>query len=299
MPSETQIEWPQGQPLFEVNWRGISESLAGNGVIGNTDLEVTATATNMEIQVASGDALYTGTKHTLASADTHTLTAADANDDRWDTVYFDTATDSSGVRDGTAASNPVPPDIQGDEILLAIVYVPAGATDVPDSDILNWRTPEQQAGHIRVIDSSGHFSNSDVESVLDELASPDVDEYSSSLSGVVQGMDSGNVYSTTIPDGGTLRILQAGLMLSDGQAAPSGLDLVIATLDGAGGGTRQSIVIQGDGALKLDQTGSPLDSYTNNSGGSQEVAIMIDNGFFNSGTGSDKDAYATVRGEVV
>lgn len=170
MPSAPRFDAPQGMPLHDVMFRGISESLAGNGVVSNTDLEVTATATDLEIQVAAGTYFYLATEYTLGAAETHTLTAGDGTYDRWDTVYFDTATSSSDVREGTAEQYPSPPDIQSDEVLLAIIYVPSGATDVPDSDILNWRAKfSNEAEEVHYDDSTGVYGISNVDAALDEL----------------------------------------------------------------------------------------------------------------------------------
>lgn len=170
MPSAAKIQWPQGQPLFEVQWRAVAESLAGNGVVSASDLEVTATANDLEIQVAAGDAFYVGVTYTLGSASAFTLSAGDGTYDRWDTVYFDTATSSAGVREGTPAASPEPPDVQGDELLLAIVYVPQNATDVPDADVLNWRAQfSNEAEAIHYDDNPGVYPGNDVEAALDEL----------------------------------------------------------------------------------------------------------------------------------
>lgn len=170
MPTAPQLDWPQGQPLFEVQWRAVSESLAGNGVVGASDLEVTATATDLEIQVAAGTVFYLATEYSIGAAETHTLSAGDGTYDRWDTVYFDTSTGSTGVREGTPAADPEPPDIQSDELLLAIVYVPQNATDVPDSSVLNWRAQfSNEAEETHYDDTTGTYGVSDVASALDEL----------------------------------------------------------------------------------------------------------------------------------
>jgi len=170
MPSAPKFQAPQGTPLHSVQFRAISESLAGNGVLNATDLEVTATATDLEIEVAAGTYFYVATEHTLSNAETHTLSAGDGTYDRWDTVYFDTATQSSGVRDGTAEQNPSPPDIQGDEALLAIISVPSEATDVADSDILNWRAQfSNEAEETHYDDSTGEYGVNQVDAALNEL----------------------------------------------------------------------------------------------------------------------------------
>jgi hypothetical protein len=170
VPSAPEFEAPQGTPFHSVQLRAISESLAGNGVVANGDLEVTATATDLEIQVAAGTYFYIATNYTLGAAETHTLSAGDGTNDRWDTVYFDTATQTSGVREGTPAQNPVAPDIQNDEALLAVIYVPSGATDVPDSDILNWRAKfSNEAEEVHYNDTPGVYPGNSVEDALDEL----------------------------------------------------------------------------------------------------------------------------------
>ena len=170
MPTAAKIQWPQGQPLFQVQWRAVAESLAGNGVRSASDLEVTATATDLEIQVAAGTAFYLASESVLGAAETHTLTAGDGTYDRWDTVYFDTATNSSGVREGTPEASPEPPDVQGDELLLAVVYVPQGATDVPDEDVLNWRAQfSNEAEEIHYNDTTGVYGIDSVAEALNEL----------------------------------------------------------------------------------------------------------------------------------
>jgi hypothetical protein len=170
MPTAEPVEWPQGTPLFEAMWRAVTESLAGNGIESNGDLEVTATANALEIEVAAGTLFYAGTDYQLGSASTVTLSSGDGTHDRWDTVYLDTATTSVGVRGGTPAADPEPPDVSGDEALLAVVYVPQNATDVPSSDIYNWRAQfSNKADKTQYADSTGVYSVSTVAAALDEL----------------------------------------------------------------------------------------------------------------------------------
>lgn len=169
MPEADKIQWPQGEPQFENHWRAITEALAGNGVVGNGDFEVTATVNDMEIEVSTGTAFYTGSTYSLTATESHTLSSADSTNDRWDTVYFDTSTATSGVRDGIAEVNPEPPDIQGDEILLATVYVPATATDIPDAQILNWRTHSNDADTTYLKDSANDYNGETVEEAFTQV----------------------------------------------------------------------------------------------------------------------------------
>lgn len=121
-----------------------------------------------------------------------------------------------------------------------------------------------------------------------------------SASGIIESGNSATLIIVSLDDGKKLNISEATLILSDGQPSPTDLNLIIATLDGAGNGTQQSTIINGDGSTHyVDMDGDPYDSYTNNSGGNQTVGILIDNGQFGSGTGSTQDCVAEVEYEKI
>lgn len=169
MPSADAFEAPQGHPLHGVMLRAITEGLAGNGILNNGDLEVTATANALELNVAGGTVYYVASEYNTAGG-TLQLSQGDATYDRWDTVYFDTGTSSIGVHEGTPAQYPEPPDIAGGELLLAVVYVAQDATDVTDSDILNWRAKfSNEAEEVHFNDSTGAYGVNDVEAALDTI----------------------------------------------------------------------------------------------------------------------------------
>jgi len=172
MPEADQLEWPQGEPLFETNWRAVSEGLIGNGVQDPGDFEVTGTSNNRETQIAAGTAFYQASETSLGSSTTKTHSTGDGSDDRWDILVWDTATSSVVLREGTADPTPEPPDIQGDEILLALVYVPQNF-DAPFSDtdhIFNWRGfYSNEAEHVHFDDATGDYGVSNVEAALDAI----------------------------------------------------------------------------------------------------------------------------------
>lgn len=528
MPSAPKLEAPQGQPLFDVQFRAISESLAGNGVLTNSDLEVTDGTNALEIDVASGTLYYVATEYTYAGASpAATLSGGDATYDRWDTIAFDTGTSSVVVHEGTPAQYPEPPDISGGEVLLAIVYVASGATDIGSGDILNWRAKfSNESEEVHYDDSTGVYGVDNVDAALDELqeaaqitaypldiatdteasqyplanfdlanstitvnagnalsttnagiglggsatidivtdgiqtdeldlsitptwtgahtfdaaqvwqevttpstpgagynrayfksddflhvlasdgterrvgthlvtasvsanyttagedaifvdpsgtggvtitlASADVqdgfgtmimdagqsaganpitiategtetidggsskviDNDSSQLrletdgtnwysaggaasvgvdtshfdkdeTGTVNTGNVGLTWFTNVPDGKTIKILQAGLLLDTLEPAPSGLDLIIYTGDNAGGATKRATVLSGDGATVYDdQTGDPLASWTNSTGGALTTAVGVDNGNFNTGSGANQDIGVSYMGLV-
>jgi len=199
MPEAPKLEAPQGWPLHHVQFRAISEGLSGNGILSNTDFEVTAGTNALEIDIASGTMYYQGTEYDYAGeSPAVTLTQGDGTYDRWDTIAFDTATPDVVKHKGAPSSTPEPPDISGGEVLLAIVYVPAGATDIDNSNILNWRSRAiAQASRIQYDDSPGVYNVTDVDAALDEL------QEAAQLKGYPLGsgdLDSGAVTTSEIAD---------------------------------------------------------------------------------------------------
>lgn len=296
----TRVEWPQGQPLFEAHVQTVADSLSGNGIVADDDFKVTATSNAREIRIDGGDAFHDGTTYS-ATAATKTLSSGDATYDRWDSVVFETNSSSIKVREGTAEQYPEAPIPTKSQLLLATIYVPSGASDVPDSNILNWRTHSSDADNTYVKDSAGNYASDTVEGALEEAASAGVnnERVIADEAGAVSNGNAAVIHLTSVPDGGTLEFTQCYLTLADGQPAPSGCDLIIATLANDGTGTSQTTLISGDGATVYDdQTGSPVGSYSNASGSAQTVALMVDNGNFNAGSGSDQDVAAGGIGEV-
>jgi hypothetical protein len=117
-------------------------------------------------------------------------------------------------------------------------------------------------------------------------------------SGDVPAGETGVLWMSSVPDGQTLSVTQGGLISGDGTAAPSDFDLIIVTFDNSGGANKRGTIIAGDGAVKDDLTGSPLASYSNSSGGAKTVAIVVDNGNFNTGTGSSQSFMASTIGSI-
>ena len=275
MPSAPKLEAPQGQPLHDVQFRAISESLAGNGVLTNSDLEVTDGTNALEIDVASGTVYYVATEYTYAGASpAATLSSGDATYDRWDTIAFDTGTSSVVVHEGTPAQYPEPPDISGGEVLLAIVFVASGATDIGSSDILNWRAKfSNESEEVHYDDSTGYWGADNVESVLDAAPSEFVQrDYAT---------NSGALVLTDMPVDGNA---SAGTEQSFAWAIDS-LELlkVYAESDGSGGIQNAMVRLENSG-LQIGEPGVDnqfeLTNYTvDNSGNTIEAAW----GFYGGG----------------
>lgn len=150
MPEADTFEAPQGSTFFGRYLESITEAFVGNGITNDGDAEVTADPNvDMEIAVAAATELAYGGQTYNLSGDTFTLsdgpttTTNGEPDRRVDMVAFDsTANSGSGgyvVSEGSAGPNPEPPATPADGILLALVTIPNGATNIQDGNVLNWR----------------------------------------------------------------------------------------------------------------------------------------------------------------
>ena len=120
-------------------------------------------------------------------------------------------------------------------------------------------------------------------------------ETHASNTGTVEAGNCANVMTTELADGETISFDYASFVSANGTAVDQGCDLILATLDNSGGGTVQTTILSGDGSTIHDeQTGNPLMNYSNTSGSPQTVMVGVDNGHFNSGSGTDQDVHVTI-----
>lgn len=144
MPTTPDID-ANGAPIFEVQLQALTEGINGNGVQDKTDLTVTAGSGDLELDISSGTAVYDGATSSLGATTTVTLSSGDATNDRWDTVVYDVGAGSVVVREGAPDQYPSAPNLQGDDVLLAVVSVEAEATAITTSDIYNWRVVRKES----------------------------------------------------------------------------------------------------------------------------------------------------------
>lgn len=105
-----------------------------------------------------------------------------------------------------------------------------------------------------------------------------------SETGTVVSGNAGMVFQTTLADTETLTVSQASLVAEDGTAVASGVDLIIADITN---GVSEAAIISGDGTTVYSDVTSGT-TYTNTSGVDEQVAILVDNGHFNAGSGADR-----------
>jgi len=106
--------------------------------------------------------------------------------------------------------------------------------------------------------------------------------------------DAALLYTTTVPDGSTFDITEASLLLSDGTAAPTDLDLDLIV-----NGSYSQAILTGDGTTVKNKVQNPA-SYSNSSGSKATVSVVVNNGAYSqTGTGSSQNAYGDVTAEVI
>jgi len=102
-------------------------------------------------------------------------------------------------------------------------------------------------------------------------------------SGLITDGDGFPLFINKLRDGETISLTEATLVEEPNLPVPAGVDLVLADLT-----NNQLIktILQGDGSSTFNHiTGDPIDEYTNQTGNEIQVAVVADNGNYNSGSG--------------
>jgi len=155
----------QFDEVFEhVMMNAIIAGCNGNGIQDGLEVSERGAGANMSVDVAAGNAWIDDTKYTESSTVNLTISAADATYDRKDLVTYDSNTSNPIVTTGTPAATPEPPDIPSGNILLAIVDVAAGVTQITNADIIDCRieiaAPAQMNPLISLIGKGSYVGNS-------------------------------------------------------------------------------------------------------------------------------------------
>lgn len=98
---------------------------------------------NMTVAVAKAAVMTNGVLKAVAANASVTISAANATFPRLDLVVID-STGAIQVRAGTAAANPKPPARTANDVVLAIVYVPANDTTISSDQIVDKRMTHTQ-----------------------------------------------------------------------------------------------------------------------------------------------------------
>ena len=137
-------------PFHHVDYNAITNGTKGNGVQSGFVVTERGAGQNMSVDVASGVIWVNNIKYTESSTTNVTISAAHATLPRRDTIIYDSATSNPVVITGTAATEPIPPDVTSDDILLVVVNIAAGVSVITNSDIEDGRV--SVSNHNLIID---------------------------------------------------------------------------------------------------------------------------------------------------
>lgn len=136
VPMEGQAStYPRQAELMGADLDNLVHGIKGYSVVEG--LAVTA-GTGLSVSVAAGTVALHSLWAVVAAASNQALTTAHATLDRIDAVVI-TSAGAVAIRTGTAAAAPVAPDLTVNDILLALVYVPANATSLTSTNIRDKR----------------------------------------------------------------------------------------------------------------------------------------------------------------
>jgi hypothetical protein len=123
------------EPFSAVYWSAILNAHNFEGVLSGLDPSLGTGS--WDVDYTSGEAIAGGSQVT-PSAGTVTHTAADGTNTRVDLITVD-STGTVAVVEGTAAADPLAPDIPAGETLIAAVVLPGGASSLSASNIHDYR----------------------------------------------------------------------------------------------------------------------------------------------------------------
>jgi hypothetical protein len=145
------IDRIDGEIIFDIDYNAVEQALRYTGWI--TGWNVTGNSTTLSVDVSAGSGRSGGTFVSTSASTNLALSEAHPTNPRKDLVIWDSSAGSLAVVTGTAQAvspggetdprkmvSPLPPDITDpNDIIIAVVYVPAGATKGTDCTIIDKR----------------------------------------------------------------------------------------------------------------------------------------------------------------
>lgn len=182
---------------------GVDCVLSGCAVTGGAD---------MTPAVAKGAVLSAGLLEGVTAGDV-TITTADATHPRIDLIVVNSS-GTKQVRTGTAAASPKPPARSANDVVLAAVYVPAGATTIPSTNIVDMRVMREVGPIVIHKQTAARTQNNSVATVSLFAAAPVIPSGLFLSGRQIRVRMFGNVlHNTTTALTITLRILFGGTVI--------------------------------------------------------------------------------------
>ena len=139
------MDFSSGDKTYHIDQNNMIDSHNKNGVM--TGLEVTAQGTpSMTLNVAAGQCHVDNEVYEETAPTTVVIGTADTTYARFDLVCYDTSADAAAITEGQAGVLPQPPDIPDDDLLLALISVPASDTTISNDQITDERIIDKSVG---------------------------------------------------------------------------------------------------------------------------------------------------------
>jgi hypothetical protein len=123
--------------MFQTYWDALKAAINGIDCVLSGGVCSAQGTPDMTIAVAKAGVLTNGVLKAVAAGNA-TIGAADATNPRLDLVVINSA-GAIATRAGTAAANPKPPARTANDVVLAVVYVPANDTTMGETQIIDAR----------------------------------------------------------------------------------------------------------------------------------------------------------------
>jgi hypothetical protein len=251
-----------------LDWRAPSDGLeaeeAGTG-IGLFD------TLNIEGDVTVGQADGTLTVTFQQIPDTHTGISDDGTETVADTddINFASNIDVADDGDATVTVSATHPSVSD-----------GGSEVVTSAEDLNF------GANTKVVD--------DGDGTVTVSAGKPQNVFSGAETGTVAAGDQGVLIADRLADTESVEVFKVVLTTTTVQAVPSNVDLELVTFDNAGAFNSIATLATGDGSTIHDRiTGNPITTYTNTTGASQSIGVIVDNG-----SGSPVDVVAKIEGKA-
>ena len=128
--------------MFQTYWDAIKAAISGIDCVLSGCTPTAQGTPDLTVAIAKGAVLSNGVLKAVAAGNA-TIGAADATNPRLDLVVI-TSGGAIATRAGTAAANPKPPARTANDVVIAVVYVPANDTTINDNQITDARFLRQQ-----------------------------------------------------------------------------------------------------------------------------------------------------------
>lgn len=143
--------------MFQVYLEVLVAGLSGTDFVCSGCAVTAQGSPDMTVAVAAGTVCSNDTYFSVTAGNV-TITTANATNPRLDLVVVDSS-GAKAARAGTAAANPKPPDRTANDVVLAVVYVPATDTTIATNQIADLRIMRGERPRLKALASDHAISS--------------------------------------------------------------------------------------------------------------------------------------------